>query len=692
MSFLPKAPAARRSAPFFRLANARALPGYVHGLRAPSLSAAFALHDPLGAQRAVLNASAALAAAGAPPERCRACSSASPPGDAHRAMTELGRVLQWLGALAGGPDVGNPFLLPLPPRSGAPTEQRWLVEVPSLLARGLAALLPEIVAWLNELGTAHAAERDLADAKEPLRFVAELGRHMPGGSNNRHFVAAAHALGIPWRVLPGNLIQYGWGSRARWLDSTFTDETAAIAANLAQHKFSAAALLRAARLPVPRERLAANEEAALRAAETLGYPVVVKPPDQDGGRGVAAGLRSAAELRAAFARAARYSPSVLVQKHVDGRDYRIIVFRGRALSAIERVPAGVTGDGCGTVRELVLAANRDPRRGAQRWSQMSPIVLDDEAEELLAAAGLALDAVPAPGRFVRLRRVANVSRGGTPVAVFDEMHPDNARLAERAAEVLRLDLAGVDLLLPDISRSWLETGGVICEVNAQPQLSVTAPRIHAELLGELVQGQGRVPVALVVTHGRREGAAVARQVSAMLGRHGLRTGVTSAEGLAIGAERQRTGRPSAFRDVQALLLNPGVDAVVAVAAPEDFIATGLPVDRLDTLVLMGPWRARARRCGRDCRLSLGPLLRLVRPHLGGVVIADGKDPAAAVAARFLGRDRLRPVSAMEDLPARLAVALLECAEAQLGEVSAKRNYLQSRHRHGSHVDSRSRAH
>src|SRR5690606_21711639 len=108
MLFLPKAPAARRSAPFFRLVNARALPGYVHGLRAPSLSAAFALHDPLGAQRAVLNASAALAAAGAPPERCRACSAASPPGDAHRAMTELGRVLQWLDALAGGPDVGNP--------------------------------------------------------------------------------------------------------------------------------------------------------------------------------------------------------------------------------------------------------------------------------------------------------------------------------------------------------------------------------------------------------------------------------------------------------------------------------------------------------------------------------------------------------------------------------------------------------
>src|SRR5690606_8124879 len=125
--------------------------------------------------------------------------------------------------------------------------------------------------------------------------------------------------------------------------------------------------------------------------------------------------------------------------------YRIVVFRGKAIWAKERRPAGVTGDGKSTIRELVAAVNADPRRGSDVYAPLKKLRLDEEAEKLLARDGLTFDSVPQGGAFVPLRRRANVSAGGTPVAVTDRMHPDNARAAERAAELVGLDLAGVDL-------------------------------------------------------------------------------------------------------------------------------------------------------------------------------------------------------------------------------------------------------
>jgi hypothetical protein len=128
----------------------------------------------------------------------------------------------------------------------------------------------------------------------------------------------------------------------------------------------------------------------------------------------------------------------------------VTVFHDEVIWAIERVPGGVTGDGKSTVRELVERLNADPRRGEGTHAPLKRLVLDEEASTLLRRAGLDDDSVPADGRFLRLRSAANVASGGTPVPVFDRIHPDNRCLAIRAAQALRLDLAGVDFLVPDL--------------------------------------------------------------------------------------------------------------------------------------------------------------------------------------------------------------------------------------------------
>src|SRR5581483_9873367 len=137
---------------------------------------------------------------------------------------------------------------------------------------------------------------------------------------------------------------------------------------------------------------------------------------------------------------------------VVGNDYRLLVVNGRLVAAARRDPAQVVGDGRATVRQLVDHVNQDPQRRSGHSSVLSLIRLDEAAELTLRQQDLTLESVPAEGQIVRLRQNANLSTGGTATDVTDEVHPANAQLAELAAQILALDVAGIDVLAHAISR------------------------------------------------------------------------------------------------------------------------------------------------------------------------------------------------------------------------------------------------
>ncbi|MBX5460757.1 MAG: acetate--CoA ligase family protein [Steroidobacteraceae bacterium] len=543
------------------------------------------------------------------------------------------------------------------------TIRHWLLALPAIAPPALAEALAWLVEWLNRLrmGTDEFAPIDRGRLK-PL--LERMSRYATRGYNNRYLLSAAHGLGIPWLPLPGGVFQYGWGSRGRWMDSTFTQSTSIISCKAARNKAVAGALLRQAGLPVPEHRVVKSLDTAIEAAAALGYPVVVKPLNQDGGVGVSASLASEAELRAAFEPARKYAEDLLVEKHVGGRNYRVYIFRGRAVGATERIPGGVTGDGTRSVRELVAAENRDPRRGDDDWSLLARLVLDEEALELLALAGLTADSVPEAGRFVRLRRAANISMGGIPVPVFDRMHPDNATLCERAAHALRLDLAGVDLLIPDIARSWRETGAAICEVNAQLQLSTLAlPHFHAELLRKLVPGDGRIPSALVLSSGNQP--SIVRESAELLSRLGIRAGTVSAEGVYVGAHCIRAKRGPILPDTRAVLIDQSSEAILLDTDGRDLASTGLPLDRFD-LFAIADWSPPAdRRAPVPSVEGLRDLLSLLAPHCTGDVLIARGHPGLPVVTAAMGKQRVRVIESPKGLPSAIAAAIRLTADGRV---------------------------
>jgi cyanophycin synthetase len=209
---------------------------------------------------------------------------------------------------------------------------------------------------------------------------------------------------------------------------------------------------------------------AVRAAERIGYPVVVKPLDGNHGRGVCLDLQNEEDVRAAFPIAEEQSRRgvIVVESLIIGKDYRCLVIDGRIAAIAERVPASVTGDGIGAVEQLVDTANADPRRGVGHEKVLTRIKVDEAAIGLVREQGFEMTDVPPEGQMVKLALTGNMSTGGISIDRTFEAHPENVEIAEEAARMVGLDIAGIDFICPDITEPVRETGGAICEINAAP--------------------------------------------------------------------------------------------------------------------------------------------------------------------------------------------------------------------------------
>ncbi|MEX0429796.1 acetate--CoA ligase family protein [Spiribacter insolitus] len=389
---------------------------------------------------------------------------------------------------------------------------------------------------------------------------------------------------------------------------------------MARQKTLSNRVLRDAGLPVARQRVVQDPAQACAAAKALGFPVVIKPMDQDGGRGVVADLRDEEELKAAFPVAAAHGDAVLIEPHCPGRDYRLVVFNGELFWALERVPGGVTGDGVQTVRQLVDALNAEPTRRPVRGAPLYPLTWDKTAQELLARQGLDGNAIPDHGAFVQLRRTASVTAGGTPVAVpVEAVHPDNRDLAVGAARALNLDLAGVDVLTDDIETSWRVDGGLICEVNAQPSLgATTGPHLYTEILDGLIEGNGRIPIHVLV--GPSAHSPVPEICLQALRADGLAVGLASSAGAWVGGhQRSIDGCGSAIAS-RAVLCDPEAEALLVVLQDDHFLSNGLPFDRCDSVIICGVnIEPSAGRAGNDVSVILRELLSHLLPACTGTV-------------------------------------------------------------------------
>lgn len=249
------------------------------------------------------------------------------------------------------------------------------------------------------------------------------------------------------------------GKKKVLLEASRPFSTPYLAVKIANSKFYTNFLLQKNNIKVPAQKKCYKYKEALSFLKKY-KDIVAKPGDFSLGKGVTLHIKDENRLKKAFSFARKYSKFVVVEKFIVGSDYRITVVDYKYVYALERIPAFVEGDGKNTVSFLIDKKNKI------KLKYKKDIKKDQESKDVLKKQGLKLDSVPDKGQRVFLREIANIAAGGTSVDATDIMHPEVKKMAIQIARVMKLPVAGIDLMTKDITKP----GGVVIEVNSRPHI------------------------------------------------------------------------------------------------------------------------------------------------------------------------------------------------------------------------------
>src|SRR3954468_18474102 len=497
---------------------------------------------------------------------------------------------------------------------------------------------------------------DLISPDPDLDFDAELerfivrGERTAFGPSTQAIVDEAVSRDIPWlRLNTSSLVQLGQGVHQQRIRATMTSITSSIAVDIASNKELTLTLLGAAGLPVPRSESVRTVEEAVRLARRTGFPVVLKPLDGNHGRGVMLDLQSEDDVRRAFPVAQEESRGgwVIVESFITGRDYRCLVIGGRITAIAERGPAHLVGGGRSTVAELVEQTNADPRRGVGHEKVLTRIRVDDAAVALVAEQGFGMDDVPPKDTTVRLTLTGNMSTGGISIDRTFEAHPENVEIAEEAARVVGLDIAGIDFIAPDITQPVRETGGAICEVNAAPGFrmhthpTVGEPQYVAKPVIDMLFPPGtpsRIPI--VAVSGTNGKTTTSRMIAHIFKGIGKRVGMTSTDGVVVDERLIIRSDASGPRSARMVLQNPRVDFAVFEVARGGILREGLGYERNDVGVVLNVQPDHLGLRGVDTLEQLADVKAVVVEAVprNGFAVLNADDPLVrAMRRRCSGR-------------------------------------------------------
>jgi cyanophycin synthetase len=433
------------------------------------------------------------------------------------------------------------------------------------------------------------------DAKATVKKLKDMVDRLCLGPSTACIVDAATERRIPSiRLTSGNLVQLGYGSRQRRIWTAETDKTSAIAEHISSDKDLTKRLLTQCGVPVPKGRTVTTAEEAWSVAQDIGLPVVLKPIDANHGRGVSLDLKTQAEVHAAFDIALREEENneVIVEQFIVGEEHRLLVVGNKVVAASRGETVQIVGDGASTVEQLIDSqVNTDPRRGLEEEFPLEKIILSEQGNIVLEIQkqGFEVHSVPDKGTVIIVQRTGNMAND-----VTDDVHPQVADMAILAAKVVGLDIAGIDLVTPDVSRPLLEVHGAVVEVNAGPGLLmhlkpvVGKPRpVGQAIVDQLFEpsDSGRIPIVGVM--GSHQATELSKIIAWLFELSGKHTGLACADGLYLDQRRVVSKDARSFELGQRLLINRVLDAAVFESSGMQLMDEGLAYDRCLVGVVTG---------------------------------------------------------------------------------------------------------
>ena len=489
-----------------------------------------------------------------------------------------------------------------------------------------------------ETGTYSPAElqKDLADSIE-LRNEAAMG------ASTDALVKEAQMLGIPWMHLETcDLFQLGYGKYQKRVQAALTSNTNIIGVELACDKEKTKKILASMGIPVPLGMTIYSFNELKDAIDKLGYPIVIKPLNGNHGRGITIDIQDWEHAGIGYDRAREISKGVIVEHFYQGRDHRILVVNHKVVAVAERVPAHVVGDGIATIAALVERENQDPRRGEGHDNMLTKIELDDSTAEMLSRQGWTLDTILAAERICYLRATANLSTGGIAIDRTDEIHPDTLWLAERVSHIIGLDVAGIDVITTDITKTLAEVDGTIVEVNAAPGLRMhispcqgVGRNVAAPILNMLFPPGTPTRIPIVAITGTNGKTTTTRLIAHIFSQVYDAVGFTTTDGIYIGDRLLEKGDTTGPQSAQIILQDPTVDIAILETARGGILRSGLAFQHCDVGVVLNVAADHLGLGGIDTIDQMARVKGVIAEavHVDGYAVLNADDERVAAMAK-----------------------------------------------------------
>jgi len=280
--------------------------------------------------------------------------------------------------------------------------------------------------------------------------------------------STAARVGAQIHELPGGFLEVRLGQRVTRIKQGKVMLDDPVTLSLAGNKVVVHTLLMNGKLPVP-VHISYTLDKIEKGWEFLkeqGGPCVVKPvSDTAGGHGVTTGVETRWQLSQASALAATCSRELLIERQVEGDNYRLLYLDGVLIDALRRGPPTVIGDGRSSISQLIRRENL--KRAKSGRAVLGPITIDLDCRSTLRQVGLSFRFVPAADQKVRVKTATNECSDRDNQTVLKQIGPSLVREGARAASIVGARLAGVDVITKDPATP-LEGSGVIVEVNTTP--------------------------------------------------------------------------------------------------------------------------------------------------------------------------------------------------------------------------------
>lgn len=400
----------------------------------------------------------------------------------------------------------------------------------------------------------------------------------------------AKKRGIPiLRMGESSMLQLGYGKYSKTIQATLGCNTSAIAVNIAQDKLLTKEILGMHFLPVANGLKIKSKTHCIMGARDIGYPVVLKPQFGNQGKGVIANITDEIELTNAYDHLTKDYKDILIEKCINGRDYRVCYVYGDIIAVSERKPPYILGDGVSSIEALITIANMDLRRGEGHEKELTKIKIDESLLTYLNQKKYSLTSVLINNEKLNLRDNANLSTGGFAIDCTDLICNDNIEICKRAAIAIGLDICGIDLICGDISKPL--NGGVIIEINAAPGIRMhhnpyigVKRNVAGHIVDKLFENtQKSIPiVAITGTNGK---TTTTRLIGHILKAAGYTVGMTTTGGIYIDDKCIFKGDTTGPNSALVVLANKDVDAAVLETARGGIIRRGLAYDLADVGVI-----------------------------------------------------------------------------------------------------------